>query len=183
MVSRLRGNLKGRGLRVGVVVARFNESITSRLLEGCEAALSKCEVASDDVTVASVPGSFELPVTAKRMAESGRFDAVVCLGAVIRGETDHYEHVGGQAARGIVDAALATGVPVVFGVLTTNTVEQAVARAGGEHGEQVESAVAQQKPELGETSGDGVEGNAGYSAGLAAVEMANLLSALDANGA
>ena len=182
MVSRLRGNLKGRGLTVGVVVARFNESITSRLLEGCEAALSKCEVASDDVTVASVPGSFELAVTAKRMAESGRFDAIVCLGAVIRGETDHYEHVGGQAARGIGDAAFATGVPIVFGVLTTNTVEQAVARAGGEHGEQVESAVAQQKPELGETSSDGVEGNAGYSAGLAAVEMANLLSVLDASG-
>ena len=182
MVSRLRGNLKGRGLTVGVVVARFNESITSRLLEGCEAALSKCEVASDDVTVASVPGSFELAVTAKRMAESGRFDAIVCLGAVIRGETDHYEHVGGQAARGIGDTAFATGVPVVFGVLTTNTVEQAVARAGGEHGEQVESAVAQQKPELGEPPGDGVEGNAGYSAGLAAVEMANLLSVLDASG-
>ena len=182
MVSRLRGNLKGRGLTVGVVVARFNESITSRLLEGCEAALSKCEVASDDVTVASVPGSFELAVTAKRMAESGRFDAIVCLGAVIRGETDHYEHVGGQAARGIADAALATGVPVVFGVLTTSTAEQAVARAGGEHGEQVESAVAQQKPELGETPDHGVEGNAGYSAGLAAVEMANLLSALDASG-
>jgi 6,7-dimethyl-8-ribityllumazine synthase len=182
MASRLRGNLTGRGLRVGIVVARFNESITTRLLEGCEAALSKCEVASDDVKVASVPGSFELPVTAKRMAESGKFDAVVCLGAVIRGETDHYEHIGGQAARGITDVALATGVPVVFGVLTTNTVEQAVARAGGEHGEQVESAMAQQKPELGETPGDGVEGNSGYSAGLAAVEMANLLSALDASG-
>jgi 6,7-dimethyl-8-ribityllumazine synthase len=182
MSPTLRGNLTGRGLKVGVVVARFNESITTRLLEGCQAALSKCEVASDDITMASVPGSFELPVAAKRMAESGRFDAVVCLGAVIRGETDHYEHIGGQAARGIADVALATGVPVVFGVLTTNTVEQAVARAGGEHGELVESAMAQQKPELGETPGDGVEGNSGYSAGLAAVEMANLLKALDASG-
>lgn len=182
MAPRLRGNLTGSGLRIGVVVARFNESITSRLLEGCEAALAKCEVAADDVTVASVPGSFELPVTAKCMAESGRFDAVVCLGAVIRGETDHYEHVGGQAARGITDAALATGVPVVFGVLTTNTVEQAVARAGGADGESVESALAQHKPDLDATSGDDGQGNAGYSAGLAAVEMANLLAALDAGG-
>ena len=182
MAPRLRGNLTGSGVRIGVVVARFNESITSRLLEGCEAALAKCGVAPDDVTVASVPGSFELPVTAKRMAETGRFDAVVCLGAVIRGETDHYEHVGGQAARGITDAALATGVPVVFGVLTTNTVEQAVARAGGADGESVASALAQQKPDLDDTPGDDGQGNAGYSAGLAAVEMANLLSVLEADG-
>lgn len=182
MAPRLRGSLTGGGLRVGVVVARFNGAITSRLLEGCEAALANCGVAPDDVTVASVPGSFELPVTAKRMAETGRFDAVVCLGAVIRGETDHYEHVGGQAARGITDAALATGVPVVFGVLTTNTVEQAEARAGGADGEAVESVLSQQKPGLDEESDDDGQGNVGYSVGLAAVEMANLLLALEAGG-
>jgi 6,7-dimethyl-8-ribityllumazine synthase len=182
MAPRLREGLTGGGLRIGVVVARFNESITSRLLDGCEAALAKCGVAPDDITVASVPGSFELPVTAKRMAESGRFDAVVCLGAVIRGETDHYEHVGGQAARGITDAALSTGVPVVFGVLTTNTIEQAVARAGGAEGEAVDSALAQNKPGLDETSHNGGQGNSGYSAGLAAVEMANLLADLETDG-
>jgi 6,7-dimethyl-8-ribityllumazine synthase len=170
----LRGSLEGNGLKIGIVVARFNELITSRLLEGCEAALSQHGVADGDVTVSTVPGSFEVPLTAKKMAESGRFDAVVCLGAVIRGDTDHYEHVSGQAAKGIAEAGLASGVPVIFGILTTNTVEQAVSRAGGQHGEFVDKPLAQHKPDPGE-SGGAHEGNAGFSAGLAAIEMANLL--------
>ena len=179
MAPSLQGSHQGKDLRVGVVVARFNTSITSRLLEGCKASLSKCAVKTENITVVNVPGSFELPLTAKCMADSKRFDAVVCLGAVIRGETDHYEHVGAQAARGITAAALATGVPVVFGVLTTDTVEQAFARAGGKPGESVMSAPAQHKSDLDESSSNGGQGNIGYSAGLTAVEMANLLAALD----
>ena len=144
----------GRGMRVGIVVARFNEAITSRLLGGARQALAECNVAKRGVTVAYVPGSFELPVVAKAMAQSGKFNAVVCLGAVIKGETDHYEHVAGQAARGIAQAALDTGVPVAFGVLTTRTKTHAEARAGGSHG------------------------NVGYDAALAAVETANVLRGL-----
>ena len=155
MTQEVRGDLRGQGLRVGIVVARFNDFITSRLLDGAKAALSSHGVRDEDITIASVPGSFEIPLTAKKLAGSGRFDAVICLGAVIRGETDHYEHVAGEAAKGISAVALATGVPTIFAVLTTDTVEQAINRAGGK------------------------QGNSGYSAGVAAIEMANLLRALD----
>ena len=152
MTRDVQGALDGGGLRIGVVVARFNELITSRLLEGARAGLKRHGVA--DVTVVHVPGSFEVPVAAKALAESGGYDAVICLGAVIRGETDHYEHIAGQAARGIVDVSLSTGVPVSFGVLTTDTVEQAMERSGGS------------------------KGNAGQNAALVAIEMANLLRTL-----
>ncbi len=155
MTQEVRGDLRGQGLRVGIVVARFNDFITSRLLDGAKAALSSHGVRDEDITIASVPGSFEIPLTAKKLAGSGRFDAVICLGAVIKGETDHYEHVAGEAAKGISAVALATGVPTIFGVLTTDTLEQAINRAGGK------------------------QGNSGYSAGVAAIEMANLLRALD----
>ena len=155
MSVELQGGSDGAGLRVAVVVANFNDFITSRLLEGARASLARSGVREDDVTIARVPGAFELPLVAKRLAESGQQDAVICLGAVIRGETDHYEHVAGEAAKGIANAALSSGVPVIFGVLTTDTLEQAINRAGGK------------------------SGNNGYSAGLAAVEMANLTRALD----
>ena len=155
MTREIEGGLQGEGLRIGVVVARFNSFITAKLLEGAQSALAGHGVADDDVTVVRVPGSFEIPVVARKMAESDRFDAVVCLGAVIRGETDHYEHVAGEAAKGIANASVMTGKPVVFGVLTTDTVEQAINRAGGK------------------------QGNSGYSAAVAAIEMANLLRALD----
>ena len=155
MTQEVRGDLQGQGLRVGVVVARFNDFITSRLLDGAKAALSSHGVRDEDITIASVPGSFEIPLTAKKLAGSDRFDAVICLGAVIRGETGHYEHVAGEAAKGISAVALETGVPTIFGVLTTDTLEQAINRAGGK------------------------QGNSGYSAGVAAIEMANLLRALD----
>jgi len=155
MTRELHGSLDGSGLRVGIVVATFNDFITSRLLEGAKAALSAHGVRDDDVTVASVPGSFEIPLVAKKMAESERYDAVICLGAVIRGETGHYEHVAGEAAKGIANVSVSTGVPVIFGVLTTDTLEQAINRAGGK------------------------SGNNGYHAGVGAVEMANLIRALD----
>lgn len=155
MSVELQGGASGEGLRVAVAVANFNDFITSRLLEGARAALARSGVREDDITIARVPGAFELPLVAKRLAESGQQDAVICLGAVIRGETDHYEHVAGEAAKGIANAALSSGVPVIFGVLTTDTLEQAINRAGGK------------------------SGNNGYNAGLAAVEMANLMRALD----
>ena len=155
MTRELRGGLDGGGLRLGIVVATFNDFITSRLLEGAKRALSAHGVSDDDVTVASVPGSFEIPLVAQKMAASGRFDAVICLGAVIRGETDHYEHVSREATTGITNASVSTGVPVSFGVLTTDTLEQAINRAGGK------------------------QGNKGYDAAVAAIEMANLVRALD----
>ena len=157
MSRELQGGLRGEGLRIAIVVARFNDFITSRLLEGTRAALESHGVPDDAVTVASVPGSFELPLAAKKLAESGNYHAVICLGAVIRGETDHYEHVAGEAAKGIAAASLSSGRPVIFGVLTTDTLEQAINRAGGK------------------------QGNNGYSAGIAAIEMANLLAAMESD--
>lgn len=121
--------LDGTGLRVGIVASRFNETITTSLLKWCREGLSRHGVADDDVAVEWVPGAFELPLAALAMAESGRFHAVVCLGAVVRGETAHFDFVAGEAARGIQRAGLDTGVPVMFGVLTTDTVEQAEARS------------------------------------------------------
>ena len=155
MSVEFQGGMNGEGLRIGIVVATFNEFITSKLLDGAQAALARHGVRDDDVSVASVPGSFELPLVAKKLAGSGQHDAVICLGAVIRGETDHYEHVAGEAAKGIANVGLSSGVPVIFGVLTTDTLEQAINRAGGK------------------------QGNNGYGAGLAAIEMANLMRALD----
>ena len=155
MSVEFQGGMNGEGLRIGIVVATFNEFITSKLLDGAQAALARHGVRDDDVSVASVPGSFELPLVAKKLAESGQHDAVICLGAVIRGETDHYEHVAGEAAKGISNVAMSTGVAGDIGVLTTDTLEQAINRAGGK------------------------QGNNGYGAGLAAIEMANLMRALD----
>lgn len=151
----MQGELNGAGLRIGVIVARFNDFFTSKLQEGAMTALTRHGVRDEDITVVSVPGSFEIPLVAKKMAESGRYEAVICLGAVIRGETGHYEHVAGEAAKGIANAAMATGVPVIFGVLTTDTVDQAINRSGGK------------------------QGNMGYNAGLTAIEMANLVRAMD----
>ena len=155
MSVELQGGNNGEGLRIAVVVATFNDFITSKLLEGALAALDRHGVRDGDITVARVPGSFELPLAAKKLAESARHDAVICLGAVIRGETDHYEHVAGEAAKGIANASINSGLPVIFGVLTTDTLEQAINRAGGK------------------------QGNNGYNAALAAIEMANLMRALD----
>jgi len=132
----------GEGLRVCVVVARWNEFVTRKLLDGARAGLRERGVRGDDITVAWAPGSFEVPAAARWAAESGRFDAVVALGAVIRGETDHYEHIAAQAAAGLMRAGQETGVPVAFGVLTCESAGQALERAGGVHGNKGEEAAA-----------------------------------------
>ena len=149
--------LDGAGLRVAIVRSRFNEDITESLLVAAQKTLHELEVRDDDVVCATVPGAFELPIVAKRLADSGRYDAIVALGAVIRGETGHYELVAQAAASGIARVALDTGVPVIFGVLATETTEQARARAGG------------------------ALGNRGEDAARAAVEMALLLRGIDAH--
>jgi len=146
--------LEGRGRRFALVAARFNEVVVRQLVEGAEACLAKHGVADEDVDLAWTPGAFEIPMVARRLAETGRYDAVICLGAVIRGETAHFDYVAGEAARGIREAGIATGVPCTFGVLTTETFAQAVDRAGGKHG------------------------NKGWDAAIAAMEMAGLLEAL-----
>jgi 6,7-dimethyl-8-ribityllumazine synthase len=148
------GNLRGEGVRVAIACGRFNDLITERLLAGARDGLVRHGVDEASITEAWVPGAFELPLAASRLAGSGEYDAVICLGAVIRGATDHYEHVAGQAAAGIARVALDTGVPVVFGVLTTDTVEQALDRAGTK------------------------AGNKGYEAAETALEMVDLLRQL-----
>jgi 6,7-dimethyl-8-ribityllumazine synthase len=148
------GRLRGDGLRVAVVTSRFNDLVTYRLLAGCLDGLARHGVDPASVTQASVPGALELPLAAQRMASSGEHDAVICLGAVIRGATDHHVHVGGQCAAGLARIQLDTGVPVVFGVLTTDSLEQALERAGGK------------------------SGNKGFEAAATAIEMADLLSQL-----
>jgi 6,7-dimethyl-8-ribityllumazine synthase len=130
----------GRGVRVALVCGRFNDHITIRLLEGSRAALAAAGVSDADVHVTWVPGAFEVPLAAKAWAESGRVDAVVGLGAVIRGETGHYDFVAGECARGIQDAQLATGIPVIFGVLTTENLDQALDRSGDDDNKGEESA-------------------------------------------
>jgi 6,7-dimethyl-8-ribityllumazine synthase len=142
--------------RFAIVVARFNETITASLLSGCRDTLSRHGVPDERIDVAHVPGSFEIPLVAKTLAGSGRYAAVICLGCVIRGETGHYDHVAGQAASGLLQASLSTGVPVIFGVLTTETVEQALNRAGLKGG------------------------NKGAEAALSAIEMINLIKRLGA---
>jgi 6,7-dimethyl-8-ribityllumazine synthase len=143
--------LDASGLSFAIVVARFNSAITEKLLAGAQAALS--QKGAKDAQVFSVPGAFELPFAAKKLAVRGGFNAIIALGAVVRGETPHFEYVAGEAARGLQQAGLDTGVPVVFGVLTTDTWEQAVARAGG-------------------PSGSATENNKGYEAAMTAIEMA-----------
>ena len=155
MPNELRGDMNGQGLRVGIAVARFNEVITKQLLDGALETLARCGVRDSDVTVAWVPGSFELPVAARAFAKSGRCDAVICLGAVIRGETTHYDMVAGQAQSGAGAVSMDTGVPTIFGVLTTENLEQALNRAGGK------------------------SGNIGTNAALAAVETASVLAAIN----
>jgi 6,7-dimethyl-8-ribityllumazine synthase len=135
--NRVVPELDGRGMRIAVLCGRFNDEITMRLLQGARRGLKSAGVAVDDIAEAWVPGAFELPFAAKAHAESGRFDAVIVLGAVIRGETTHYEIVSGECARGVQDVQLTTGVPVMFGVLTTEDLDQALARSEGPGGHNV----------------------------------------------
>ena len=133
------GDLNAEGMRFGIVVAKFNDFVTLKLLEGAKSALLENGVDQNDITVAVVPGSFEIPVVADRLASSGNYDAIICLGAVIKGETDHYEYVSKGAAEGIARVALDNQIPVMFGVLTTHNVEQALDRCGGRKGNEGES--------------------------------------------
>ena len=128
------GKLVSEGIRVGIVAARFNEFIVSKLLSGCEDGLLRHGVRSEDIAVAWVPGAFEIPMAAQAMAKSGKYDAVIALGAVIRGATSHYDYVCSEVAKGVAAAGLQSGVPVLFGVLTTDTIEQAIERAGTKAG-------------------------------------------------
>ena len=130
----LEGKLTAKNMKIAIVVARCNEFITSKLLSGCIDCLIRHEAADEDLTVAWVPGAFEIPMAAKKLAESGKYDAVICLGAVIRGATPHFDYVCAEASKGIAQVSMQTGVPVAFGVLTTENIQQAVERAGTKAG-------------------------------------------------
>jgi 6,7-dimethyl-8-ribityllumazine synthase len=150
------GNLDAKGLRFAIVVSRFNSFITERLISGALDALHRSGASDDNIELVRVPGSWEMPVTVSALLEQERHDAIICLGAVIRGETPHFDYVAGEAAKGLAQSALASGVPVAFGVLTTNTLDQAIDRAGAKGG------------------------NKGFDAAMTAIEMANLLRDLRA---
>ncbi|MCR4671655.1 MAG: 6,7-dimethyl-8-ribityllumazine synthase [Lachnospiraceae bacterium] len=153
-MNTIEGKLNGQGMKIGIVCARFNEFITSKLLGGALDALLRHGVAEEDIDVCWVPGAFEIPVTAQKMAKSGKYDAVLALGAVIRGATSHYDYVCAEVSKGIAQVTLQTEVPVLFGVLTTNTIEQAVERAGTK------------------------AGNKGSDVAVSAIEMVDLLKKL-----
>ena len=146
----LEGNVVGSGFKIGIVAARFNEFIVSKLVGGAKDALVRHGVESDDITLAWVPGAFEIPLMAKKMAKSGKYDAVLCLGAVIRGATSHYDYVCAEVSKGVATIGLDTGVPTIFGVVTTDTIEQAIERSGTK------------------------AGNKGYDSACTAIEMINL---------
>ncbi len=130
----LEGAYDGKGLKIAIVASRFNEFITAKLISGARDSLLRHGTNDDDITLAWVPGAFEIPVTAKRLAESGEFDAIICLGAVIRGSTSHYDYVCAEVSKGIAQISLASGMPVMFGILTTDNIEQAIERAGTKSG-------------------------------------------------
>jgi 6,7-dimethyl-8-ribityllumazine synthase len=148
------GHVTGEGRTFGIVVSRFNEFVSLRLLEGAMDCLRRHGASDDDITIAWVPGAFDIPGVAKRMGDSGKYDAVLCLGAVIRGATPHFDYVAAEAAKGVAQVGMATGVPVVFGVVTADTLEQAVERAGSK------------------------AGNRGWDAAVSAMELADLVSRL-----
>lgn len=150
-MNKLEGKLVSDGAKIGIVAARFNEFIVSKLVGGAMDGLIRHDVKEEDVTVAWVPGAFEIPVVAKKMAKSGKYDAVICLGAVIRGATSHYDYVCNEVSKGVASVSLETEIPVLFGVVTTENIEQAIERAGTK------------------------AGNKGYDCALSAIEMINLM--------
>lgn len=154
-MKKFEGKLVSEDIKVGIVVARFNEFITSKLLGGAIDALKRENVKDDDIEVAWVPGAFEIPLIAKKMAECGRYEAIICLGAVIRGATSHYDYVCSEVSKGIAQVSMNAGIPVMFGVLTTDTIEQAVERAGTK------------------------AGNKGFECAQGAIEMVNLIRAIE----
>ena len=147
----LEGFYEGKGLKIAIVASRFNEFITSKLVSGATDCLRRHNVSEEDVTLAWVPGAFEIPLAAKKLAKSGKYDAVICVGAVIRGSTSHYDYVCAEVSKGIASVSLETEVPVLFGVLTTDTIEQAIERAGTK------------------------AGNKGYDCALSALELVQML--------
>ena len=153
-MKKIEGNVVADGIKIGIVAARFNEFIVSKLVGGAEDGLVRHGVNTDDVILVWVPGSFEIPVVAKKMALSGKYDAVICLGAVIRGQTSHYDYVCAEVSKGIAQTSMEAGIPVMFGILTTDTIEQAIERAGTK------------------------AGNKGYDCALGAIEMVNLMRQL-----
>ncbi|MGN0301886.1 MAG: 6,7-dimethyl-8-ribityllumazine synthase [Anaerotardibacter sp.] len=155
-MNTIEGKLVAEGIKVGIVGARFNEFITSKLISGAVDGLVRHDVKEEDIDIAWVPGAFEIPLIAQKMAETGKYDAVICLGAVIRGATSHYDLVCNEAAKGVAQVSLKAGIPVLFGVVTTDTIEQAIERAGTK------------------------AGNKGYDCALAAVEMVNLIKNIEA---
>ena len=155
MPTQIEGKLDGSGKKFAIVVSRFNDFINTKLLDGAVGNLTRHGVSDDDITVIWTPGAFEIPLIAKKLAESGKHDVIIALGCVIRGATAHFEYVAGEAAKGIGQAAMQTGVPIIFGVLTTDTIEQAIERAGTK------------------------AGNKGSDAALAAIEMASLMEQLE----
>ena len=150
-MKKIEGMIVANGAKIGIVAARFNEFIVSKLVSGAEDALLRHSVNSDDISVAWVPGAFEIPVVAKKMAMSGKYDAVICLGAVIRGATSHYDYVCNEVSKGIASVSLESGIPVMFGVVTTENIEQAIERAGTK------------------------AGNKGYDCAMGALEMIDLI--------
>jgi 6,7-dimethyl-8-ribityllumazine synthase len=154
MAATIEGSYDGKGLRFGIVMGRFNDFVAGKLLEGAIDALSRHEVAEKDITVVRVPGSYEIPLAARRLARSGAFDAVLCLGVLIRGHTPHFDFIASEVAKGVAQAAFETDVPLLFGVITAETLEQAIDRAGAK------------------------AGNKGFDVALAGIEMANLMKKL-----
>lgn len=154
MAKIFEGNLIGKGLKFGIVVSRFNEFFSGKLLEGAKDALNRHGVLEADIDVAWTPGSFEIPLIAQKMAESKKYNAVICLGVVIRGGTPHFDYIAAEVSKGIANTSLKTGVPVIFGVITTDTLEQAIERSGTK------------------------SGNKGFDAAVSAIEMANLIKTL-----
>ena len=150
----IQGDLQAKGLRFGIVVSRFNDFITSRLLEGAEDALVRHGAKGDEIDVVKVPGAFEIPIAAKKLAATGKYDAIICLGTVIRGATPHFDYVASEVSKGVASVSLEHSIPVAFGVLTTDTIEQAVERAGTK------------------------SGNKGWDAAVCAIEMAQLFKRL-----
>ena len=150
----IEGELQAKGLKFGIIVSRFNDFITTRLLEGAQDALLRHGAKEDDIVVIKVPGSFEIPMAAKKLASKGSYNALICLGTIIRGATPHFEYIAAEVSKGIAMVSLETGVPVTFGVLTTDTIEQAIERAGTK------------------------SGNKGWDAAMTAIEMAHLLKKL-----
>ena len=155
MPNVIEAGLVAKGKRFGLIASRFNDFITDRLVSGAVDALTRSGAADNDIDLVKVPGAFEIPMVARRMAQSKRYDAVICLGAVIRGATPHFDYVCAEASKGIAQVGMETGIPVIFGIVTTDTIEQAIERAG--------------------TKG----GNKGWSAAVAAIEMANLMETVD----